>query len=254
MPIEFQTSLLPDIYNSYNSVIFSATSANNYIVAFVTDYFVRGAWWNRPYTEEHNWYGSYVASRLGVLQHSIDILQRLEVEDCIKIYNSPSYVSAYGDVLFVNAVSNHSQVLLNVSLKSPDHPFNVHDGVERLLKDTQYCLAQRTNEHCELRINTTLLWIVVGRNILQATCLIATFLTQRFHPLATLGDAIASFMSDPETLTAERGPISAADIRGKHTDSWHAVFAQRTLMPWRNERRFWATAVSWTTWALCIGL
>lgn len=245
---------MTDNVYSYNSVLFTTRSANTYIVAFVTDYFVRGAWFKRPQTNDHNWHGSYVASRLGVLQHSVDTLRRLEMSECMQVYDSSSFQSAWGDVLFVNKITNHSHVLLDVGLRSPGDSFNVNGGLDHLLEESEYCLAKSTKEHCEVRLDLTLLWIVIACNALTAACLITTFLLRRFDPLATIGDAIASFMNDPEPLTAERGPIAAADIRGKDTESWHSVFAQRTLMPWRNERRQWVAAVPWRVCMSCIAL
>lgn len=225
------------------------------MAAFVTDYFVRGAWWDRLIAEGRA-QSSWIASRLGVLQHSVDILQKLDVDECIRIYTSTTWQSAWGDVLFVNTVSNRSNALLDVGIFSPGDSFYDYysASIKRLSEDSQYCLAQPTREHCELRINLTLLYVVIACNVLKVVCLKCTLLAPNFEPLATVGDAIASFMNDPETLTAEKGPICAADVRGKQTDNWHSVFAQRTLLPWRNERRRWAKLVYWKEWTVCIAL
>lgn len=242
---------------SYNSVVFGAISANTYIAASVTEEFLQDRWKGRAGMKPHDIFwilyppDSFVLPRLEALHNSAELLEKLSVDECVGIYESSVFHSAWGDVLFVTPV-NHTNRVRGLYDFTPGDEFLFPSFYHNAKQEAEYCLAQRTEEHCEVRIYLTLLWVVIACNALKAACFITTILAPDFTPLATVGDAIASFMDNPEPLASERGPISAADVRGRHTASWHSVFAQRTLLPWRNERKRWATAVSRKQWSICI--
>ncbi|KUJ07684.1 uncharacterized protein LY89DRAFT_742454 [Mollisia scopiformis] len=74
----------------------------------------------------------------------------------------------------------------------------------------QYCLAQPVADlqtRCTISVSTNLLVAVIVCNCIKAICL-AIFLAPDFHPLATVGDAIESFMNRPDPLTLNCGPVS----------------------------------------------
>lgn len=242
---------------SYNSVVFNATSANAYIAALVTEEFTEGGGWRRTWVEGidtlSQFSGTYAVSRISDLQNSIGSLERLDIDVCTQTYESSRFQSVWGDVLFVTS-SNYTSSVLGLVGLHPGWGFSNLSGLERLWDvQAQYCLARRTEEHCEVRIHISLFWVVIACNALQAACLIATAIFPGFKPLATCGDAIVSFSTAPETLTAE-GPLSAADVREKHTENSHSVFAQRTLLPCKNERRRRGAVVSFWEWSACIAL
>jgi hypothetical protein len=106
-----------------------------------------------------------------------------------------------------------------------------------------YCLAQPTTPHCTLRLAPDLLLIVLLLNIIKAVCLSVTLAIRRFEPLATIGDAISSFMSHPEEITADMGPVSAAAVRKGQSRSYEHVQSGTVERSYR-----WASATSRTRW------
>lgn len=76
----------------------------------------------------------------------------------------------------------------------------------------RYCLAEEVKERCTVKISTPLLGAVLFCNLVKMICL-AFALVCRFHPMATVGDLISSYLHAPDLYTHGRGPISAKDIR-----------------------------------------
>ena len=241
--------------------MFSAKSANTWLAVLVTEEFVQGAAWSHNVEEKadgvfygYNWLPkSYTPSRIQVLQDSVETLEKMDAAECMTRYDASVYHSDLGDVLLVSAL-NRTDGVFGISAKQPAERSYLPPETFNGWYDTpiEYCLAQRTEEHCEIRLQLTLLGVVIACNTLKVACFIATLLVRDFAPLATVGDAIASFMTDPETLAEHKGPISAAEVHGKDTESWNAVFAQKTLLPWRNDRRRWATVATWREWMACV--
>lgn len=77
----------------------------------------------------------------------------------------------------------------------------------------RYCLAEKFMPHCSVSVSTPLLSIVIVCNVLKVCCMVSTLFIHNFTPLATIGDAIASFMRYPDRMTEGKGPLSAVDVR-----------------------------------------
>ncbi|KAL8991876.1 MAG: hypothetical protein Q9169_007572 [Polycauliona sp. 2 TL-2023] len=76
-----------------------------------------------------------------------------------------------------------------------------------------YCLSRRVEEHCRLQFSFALLIVVVICNFIKAACMITMVYRRDTRPLITLGDAIASFLSDPDTTTQGNCVASKKDFR-----------------------------------------
>lgn len=75
--------------------------------------------------------------------------------------------------------------------------------------DIAYCLAQPVQESCKVALSTTLLVCVTGCTILQA--LLCAWVYRRLktqNPLTTPGDAIDSFISEPDPCTEGMSLVS----------------------------------------------
>lgn len=77
----------------------------------------------------------------------------------------------------------------------------------------RYCLAEKFMPHCSVSVSTPLLSIVIVCNVFKVCCMVSTLSIHNFTPLATIGDAIASFMRYPDRMTEGKGPLSAVDVR-----------------------------------------
>lgn len=72
----------------------------------------------------------------------------------------------------------------------------------------EYCLATPTPSHCFIRMSPTLMYVVVACNIMKIICLVSTVLLSNFEPVATVGDAISSFIQLPDPTTSHTGFLS----------------------------------------------
>lgn len=116
----------------------------------------------------------------------------------------------------------------------------------------EYCLAEYSPAPCTVRINTYLLLVVIGCNLLKIGCLTFTAFGHDFQPLATIGDAVASFLDIPEEHTKNAGPLSIMDVTKDIRESRNG--RALPLLQFRPQPRRWARAVSITRWWLCITL
>ncbi|KAL8916213.1 MAG: hypothetical protein Q9208_008642 [Pyrenodesmia sp. 3 TL-2023] len=106
-----------------------------------------------------------------------------------------------------------------------------------------YCLSRRVEENCRLQFSLTLLILVIVCNFIKAACMISMVYRQDAQPLVTLGDAIASFLNDPDSTT--QGNCLAT----KHHFPRHE-WAQQPCR-WATKDVYWFRSLSWTRWALC---
>lgn len=90
----------------------------------------------------------------------------------------------------------------NVSQCSLDN-LNKNEPCAKFDAPIEYCLAEPTESHCTIRIYTTLLILVIVCNSIKMICLTSTVFFIRLEPLATIGDAISSFIQQPDPNTTQ---------------------------------------------------
>ncbi|KAL8645139.1 MAG: hypothetical protein Q9226_007434 [Calogaya cf. arnoldii] len=104
-----------------------------------------------------------------------------------------------------------------------------------------YCLSRRVEEHCRLQFSLALLAVVIISNFIKATCMILMVYRHDATPLITLGDAIASFLDDPDTTT------QGNCIATKYTFQ-KRQWAQQPR-PWASKKVIWFNNSSSARWA-----
>ncbi|KAH6879494.1 hypothetical protein B0T10DRAFT_412983 [Thelonectria olida] len=109
------------------------------------------------------------------------------------------------------------------------------EGEERYMR-VDYCLSKPVSEHCRLILSIPLLAIVVGCNVLKLVGLALTWLSLDKKPLLILGDALASFLEDPDPATEGQCLLSKPS---RQPVSWEA--GPRVWLP---KKHRWATSVS----------
>ncbi|CAO1603804.1 hypothetical protein XANCAGTX0491_007383 [Xanthoria calcicola] len=117
-----------------------------------------------------------------------------------------------------------------------------------------HCLSsQRSTENlCSVEYSFSILLIVCIFNFLKC---IGICYTARYHstpddrPLVNIGDAICSFLQDPDKTTRGMSLVSKQQI-AKSDEIWRTPTTQ--MYQFRQPR--WLYAVSWKRWSLCIGL
>ena len=131
-----------------------------------------------------------------------------------------------------------------------------HYGGSNCIVDLQdmpinYCLTKPVPPHCTIRISTTVLGIVVGCNIAKAVCLILTA-CNTFEPLATVGDAMASFLEVRDGAMEGTGLASLSDA--KFIQPWVMIRGNPIAPRYKTKTLRWKDSVSTKRWYSCIAL
>lgn len=108
----------------------------------------------------------------------------------------------------------------------------------------EYCLSQRVPESCQLGFSPYIMLIVVVCNIIKVACMVASLRALNDAPLVLIGDAIASFLEDPEKLTQGKclmnGKDKSAYSRGPRGKRW------------RFTRYFWLQSPTFFSLSRCL--
>ncbi|KAL2671462.1 hypothetical protein Neosp_014052 [[Neocosmospora] mangrovei] len=88
-----------------------------------------------------------------------------------------------------------------------------------------YCYSKSTLEHCKVVVNLPLLGVVIACNFVKLIGLALTWLYLEKRPLLTLGDAVDSFLTNPDPATDKRHLMSK--VSGKRL-SWEPVVLQQS--------------------------
>jgi hypothetical protein len=75
----------------------------------------------------------------------------------------------------------------------------------------QGCVSAKTEQHCQLLFVPSFSLVVIICTAIKVACILVTARRERVRRLLTVGDAIASFLSDPDPLTKGKGLTSKAE-------------------------------------------
>jgi hypothetical protein len=170
-------------------------------------------------------------------------------QDCESIYNR-DFVFDHGDVIYVtpntlgqqsgtSSSNSTSQIYstTNFTLKSasyitwkpPNQTFpyaqltlnntvitQPKGGTGRNITPTYHsvtsCYSKTAVGHCKLKFNIPIIVIVIVCNASKAICMLLTVWNTKEYPLVTLGDAIASFLEDPDPTTTNMCLVSKENV------------------------------------------
>ena len=126
----------------------------------------------------------------------------------------------------------------------------------------EYCYSQRTTEHCQLQFSIKIMVVVIIANFLKLLCMSYTVWSHKIPTLVTVGDAISSFLQEPDPATVGRCTLSKRDFdkdgkrskwvsdkRNGRNGSYQSVPSQPE--PWKEQRCRWLQAASKTRWSVC---
>ncbi|KAI4197238.1 MAG: hypothetical protein LQ350_006069 [Teloschistes chrysophthalmus] len=107
----------------------------------------------------------------------------------------------------------------------------------------EYCLSHQVEERCRLQFSPALLIIVVICNAIKASCMFLMIYQRDSEPLVTLGDAMASFLDEPDPTTRENCLAT----------KYHFVNRAWTKGPrrWESQEHRWFKAASRKRWLFC---
>ena len=111
----------------------------------------------------------------------------------------------------------------------------------------KYCLSQPVDETCSLKFSVPIWWIVVAFNLIKIGLM--GFIAQHnraYRPLLTVGDAIASFLQQPDSGTTGMSLLSKRDITRRNLDQMAS-----NPRPFKNAAQRKFSVASKTRWAMC---
>ena len=264
----------------YNSAVFSSLGGNQYNAFLVSSDFLDGA----PFSTSTFELDSITANVLQDYQKNPASLTKLSDKACVEIYTA-QIVSAYSDLVLISDYSDSNNSLLyygayevsesvsgpystsgtcSLNLLSDCDPSGIiaHDqnwsvyvnchgdcdvSAPSSINGTsiQYCLSKHVDEHCTLQFSLAIMIIVIICNLIKTICMSIIVWKQDPEPLVTLGDAIASFLDQPDVTTEGKCILDKTQFQDK--GSW------RLLKPcsWDPKRVRWFRAASRRRWLLC---
>ena len=256
----------------YNSAVFTTLSAQEYNVFSVSANFLTGAPFN---ISEINLGSEVISASLDsleviaqTLQDNTGSLQKLTTEDCIGIYVA-GFVSSRANLLVVSSFNlNASNSILQVwssqingasdtspwlCLNEPCDPSN--EGFWNLKEtDVGFCLSETVEEHCQVQFSGAIMVLVIVCNLCKMLVMGYISWKRPTEPLVTVGDAIASFLDQPDLTTignclAGKGRFERANpsgpIGGRSLGNWGQVTMRCNL-----KTSYWFRAVSMKRWTL----
>lgn len=259
----------------YNSAVFTTLSAQEYNVFSVTPNFLTGA----PFNISNINLGSELISAsldsLEIIAHTLQdkksSLQNLASEDCIGTY-AAGFVSSRANVLVVSSFnSNASNSIQSVwssqingasdtspwfCLNEPCNSNNTSNVATQGLQETDvdFCLSETVEEHCRVQFSGAIMALVIVCNLCKMLVMGYISWKRPTEPLVTVGDAVASFLDQPDLTTIgnclagkerfERANPSGP-IGGRSLGNWGQV-----TMRCNFEASYWFRAVSMKRWTL----
>ncbi|KAF6793076.1 hypothetical protein CMUS01_16111 [Colletotrichum musicola] len=212
-----------------NSMIFASISTNLYTVCIVDTQFLEAEDVNSmslPTIQRQTWFQNFhEAFKYKMLQHR-------HLVECLGDYGT-TFQALRGDLLLV--VSNKTILTNNTYSqriftggavnRSIDWMCERNDYYQRsyipcdeMISDIknqpgspwkpfgftiQDCYSQETREHSKLLFSSTIGWIVTILNLLKAVLMLFVAYGGSGRPILTVGDALASFLQEPEEYTKD---------------------------------------------------
>lgn len=110
------------------------------------------------------------------------------------------------------------QCLYHVNdLKSNSKNWTLSDDAK-----VQYCLSEKVEEHCKLNVSLAMAMVVLLTDLFKIIVMFVVATTVHDSPLMTTGDAISSFMRDPDPYT-EGMCMASKRMIDAHPKRWPAV-------------------------------
>lgn len=186
-----------------------------------------------------------------------DNLVRVEAAECIAKFDD-LWQTSYDAVLII---TNTGGAKDNSLLQSSAPETTILDFLDNLswkpnpvTSLVDYCLAKEAPKiSSTLTLSGSILGVIAILNLIFVLCLVLAIARPLFAPLVTLGDALASFLAEPDPTTQGACLITKADIK---KGRWGLREAKR----WEAQSHRWIQTPSlarwmvWLlTWALPVG-
>lgn len=200
-------------------------------------------------------------------------LTNLTTSECVDLFSGVFNTDFQNVLLVVNSPNSGNSLVetaqAGINLQSGNNMSTTISNAEIFFDGAlvQFCLAQRSEtseETCTLQLNGILLVIVVGLNLVTLILTAAILIMRRFEPLVTLGDAISSFLRDPDPSTRKNCLLSKKNLRtgmggwgftdGKYwaPERDHFWFRSPSLSNWLGAACWWVASVIFAAGTLAL--
>ncbi|PYH49324.1 uncharacterized protein BP01DRAFT_388378 [Aspergillus saccharolyticus JOP 1030-1] len=117
------------------------------------------------------------------------------------------------------AIANNNWTAQGLSWKYFSAPYinDTHYDVSEI--PISHCLAKRATQRCELLFSPSIALAVIVSNIIKVTCMFLAARIDRPGILLRVGDAVASFLNQPDITTQGRCLLSRKDMK-RGPDPW----------------------------------
>ena len=125
----------------------------------------------------------------------------------------------------------------------------------------EYCLSQKTLEHCQLQFSIDIMVVILVANFLKLLCLLYTIWRVKSPTIVTVGDAISSFLQDPDHATIGQCTLSKLCVEDENwfgrskrvPGSWRTIYhpVSAQPQPWIGKRLLWSDGLSKTRRNFC---
>jgi hypothetical protein len=263
--------------HSYNSVVYASVGANNYNVFLVNQTFIDPRHANLS-SSELMFVREDDVLLLGHLQKSAlaGTLDKLDNEQCIRSYGT-MFLSNRSNLLLV-ASGNYRDLItetfvwneaidisnadcavdpvpwicprsdckvacvnrLNEVLVEPQN-WTVRGSTEDEVR-VGYCLSQPTEEFCKLQFSLPITMVIILFNFFEALIMLILAFGLREARVQTMGDAIVSFLIQPDHIVNGRCLYSASDFKlaGLSGNPRDLIFTKKSMrFAETGERRVW---------------
>lgn len=233
----------------YNAVIYTSRTAVDYNILTVTQSFLNGAQFSNATSNNER-----MLSRLDILSlqdlASRNALVNLTASECSTQF-SGAYQADFKAVILVTDIDSTTNSLVqtaSASSSSTNRLSLINSGNNALPNDqttVKFCLAQRSDaeQTCEVDLNGPLLGVVVFLNLITVIITIATLCCRSFKPLVSLGDALSSFLQNPDPTTSGSCLLTKPDV-------WEERWGLREAKFWIPRSHFWVHTPSLLRWCL----
>lgn len=189
--------------------------------------------------------------------------------ECVSVLKG-AFNAEYQNILLVvdgndqtNSLVATAHVDLGANSTSVADLASTSDSNTQILVDgaqVEYCMGQATaanEEVCTVKLNGVLLAVLLGLHLVTLLGTAASLLLARFEPLVTLGDALSSFLRDPDPTTRLNGLLTKENLRN-NMGGW-GFTEGKYWVPQREHRWFrspsltqWLIAGFWWILTLCL--
>ncbi|KIW14026.1 hypothetical protein PV08_06807 [Exophiala spinifera] len=276
----------------YNSALYKSLASNDYDILVVKPDFIDGSSWSSP--DPIKQYGVLDGVSIDQIQADVKVperYERLTTAECIRAYATDFTTDrrnlvfvANNDTVNYNLLTFQTYIFSTVDtyywicesdpdiankIQIPEHNgdnlpcqkyyskiIDLGDQWHPWGNEVQYCYSERVSEKCSYNGNIPIVAVVLVANAIKMAGMLFVAYRLRDTPLITMGDAVESFLNEPDRTTEGRCLLTRQEVikLERMKQDWN-LRKTRTTQPKTARPRAarWFEAASWLRWCLTMG-